>query len=346
MPVIVRGPDGDWLARAAELLDDRGIERFAEWVGETPKLALTEHRAAILHVRPTGDRAILLPLRRWMDAGMLRQLADPAFDLASPGRGPLDRVMAPAPAAVHGAIKLCKLGRLLPAALVAPIPGDPATLAAKEDLLTVDVRDIEGYEDTTAALLEPVARAHVPLADIENCRIQAFRPTDGGIEHLALLIGDPKPHEPVLVRLHSECFTGDLLGSLKCDCGEQLRGAIRIIQADPKGGILLYLAQEGRGIGLVNKLRAYRLQEQGFDTVDANERLGFDADERLFRPAAEMLKRLGFTAIRLLTNNPEKIEGLARHGITVTDRVAHAFPANSHNEDYLATKRKRSGHYL
>jgi GTP cyclohydrolase II len=168
------------------------------------------------------------------------------------------------------------------------------------------------------------------------------------LEHLAILIGDPAggtADRPLLTRLHSECFTGDLLGSLRCDCGEQLRGAVREIAA-AGGGVLLYLAQEGRGIGLVNKLRAYRLQDQGFDTIEANERLGFDADERVFLPAAEMLKHLGFTHVKLMTNNPEKVAGLEPCGITVTERVAHAFPSNSHNEFYLATKKKRSGHYL
>ena len=149
----------------------------------------------------------------------------------------------------------------------------------------------------------------------------------------------------MLTRLHSECFTGDLLGSLKCDCGQQLRGAIAEIAA-AGGGILLYLAQEGRGIGLVNKLRAYALQDQGFDTVEANERLGFEADERLFLPAAEMLRRLGFAKVRLMTNNPDKVAALAGFGIEVVERVAHAFPANDHNAFYLSTKARKSGHIL
>ncbi len=185
----------------------------------------------------------------------------------------------------------------------------------------------------------------MPLRDAETTRIIAFRPSDGGLEHLAILIGDPDPATPVLTRLHSECFTGDLLGSLRCDCGDQLRGAIAEI-ARAGGGVLLYLAQEGRGIGLVNKLRAYELQDAGFDTVDANEQLGFDADERVYLPAAEMLRQLGFTRIRLLTNNPEKMAALTRCGITVVERVPHVFPANGHNERYLKTKATRSGHLL
>jgi GTP cyclohydrolase II len=163
------------------------------------------------------------------------------------------------------------------------------------------------------------------------------------VEHLAIVIGEPSSRKPVLVRLHSECFTGDLLGSLKCDCGEQLRGAVRAIEA-AGGGVLLYLAQEGRGIGLINKLRAYRLQADGFDTIDANLRLGFEADERLFQPAAAMLRQLGITRVRLLTNNPDKVAGLAACGIEVLERVPHSFPANKHNEFYLQTKQSRAGH--
>jgi GTP cyclohydrolase II len=138
-------------------------------------------------------------------------------------------------------------------------------------------------------------------------------------------------------------LTGDLLGSLKCDCGDQLRGAISAIGKEG-AGILLYLAQEGRGIGLINKLKAYELQDQGFDTIEANERLGFKADEREFAVAAEMLKYLGFNSVRLLTNNPDKVAALARFGIEITERVAHSFPANPHNEAYIATKRAKAGH--
>lgn len=185
----------------------------------------------------------------------------------------------------------------------------------------------------------------MPLADAQDVRVVAFRPGDGGAEHLAIIVGFPDGRQPVLARLHSECFTGDLLGSLRCDCGPQLRGAIRAM-AEAGGGVVLYLAQEGRGIGLINKLRAYALQDSGLDTIDANEALGFEADERQFRPAAEMLKKLGFGAVRLLTNNPRKVEGLEKLGIQVVERVPHAFPANDHNARYLATKASRAGHLL
>jgi GTP cyclohydrolase II len=203
------------------------------------------------------------------------------------------------------------------------------------------VQDIEAHD--AAPQFKIAARARLPLAEAEDTHVLAFRPTNGGREHLALIIGAPEPPGPVLVRLHSECLTGDLLGSLKCDCGDQLRGAIAAI-GKAGSGILLYLAQEGRGIGLINKLKAYELQDQGFDTIDANQRLGFEADEREFAAAAEMLKYLGFASVRLLTNNPDKVAALSRHGVAVVERVAHKFPANPHNEAYLATKKAKAGH--
>jgi GTP cyclohydrolase II len=242
-------------------------------------------------------------------------------------------------------VALAKLASLLPAALVLRTGRSEAVLFARRgDLAVIDAAAVFGRDAATAGL-ERVAEARVPLADAENARLIAFRPRDGGLEHLAILIGLPDPTAPVLVRLHSECFTGDLLASLRCDCGDQLRGGIAAI-AQAGGGVLLYLAQEGRGIGLVNKLRAYRLQDSGFDTLDANEQLGFDADERVYLPAAEMLRQLGFCTVRLLTNNPDKVAALERYGIRVAERVPHVFPSNGHNERYLRTKATRSGHFL
>jgi GTP cyclohydrolase II len=162
---------------------------------------------------------------------------------------------------------------------------------------------------------------------------------------MAMVIGNPDPSSAVLLRVHSECFTGDLLASLRCDCGDQLRGAIRTIGAAGEG-LILYLTQEGRGIGLVNKLRAYALQDRGADTAAANETLGFDADERIYLPAAEILRQLGFSRVRLLTNNPGKVEALTRCDITVEERVPHSFPSNGHNAYYLETKARRFGHMI
>ncbi|HWU95444.1 MAG TPA: GTP cyclohydrolase II, partial [Sphingomonas sp.] len=202
--------------------------------------------------------------------------------------------------------------------------------------------DIDAHED--ADRLRIVGRARLPVEGAEEAEIVAFRTDEMPGEHVALLIGQPDGNPP-LVRLHSECLTGDVLGSLKCDCGPQLEAAIAAIEASG-WGILLYLRQEGRGIGLINKLRAYALQDQGFDTVDANTRLGFAVDARNFAVAGRMLALLGQKTVRLLTNNPDKVAALQASGITVAERVAHKLPPNPHNERYLATKRDRTGHQL
>lgn len=346
-PVLLTMGAGDRvLVLAAETLTEAMLAEVMR-LSADGTLALTASRAAVLHIGPTGDNTILLPLADLPapdaeKAALIRDLADASRDLAAPLRGPFTRIKAAAPDSARLAVKLAKTAYLLPAAIHVPLARDAAL---PDGLLTVSVEAVAAYDLAEAETLVPVSQARLPVADAENARLYAFRPADGRQEHFALVIGDPDPTKPVLARLHSECFTGDLLGSLRCDCGEQLRGAIRTIN-EAGGGVLLYLAQEGRGIGLVNKLRAYQLQDQGFDTVDANQRIGFDADERWFLPAARMLQRLGFTTVRLLTNNPEKVKGLEACGITVAERVPHKFPSNAHNEAYLAAKRKRSGHYL
>ncbi|HZS84394.1 MAG TPA: GTP cyclohydrolase II [Stellaceae bacterium] len=346
--VVIRGPDASILVQAAEAITPDSFARFSMLAGGRPLLAITQHRAAALNLaeaprEPAGTMLLSLPAET--DARFLRYLADPA-ELALIAKTRLAAKGVRPGEAAEAAVELAKLARLLPAALTARLGRrDAAALARREGLLSLAAADILGYEAAAAVSLRRVAEARVPLEGAEETQIVAFRPSDGGVEHLAILIGNPDPAVPVLTRLHSECFTGDLLGSLRCDCGEQLRGAIREI-ARAGGGVLLYMAQEGRGIGLVNKLRAYQLQDSGFDTVDANEQLGFDADERLYLPAAEMLRQLRFLRVRLLTNNPEKVAALNRCGIAVVERVPHVFPANGHNERYLRTKATRSGHLL
>ncbi|WP_341893997.1 GTP cyclohydrolase II [Ferrovibrio terrae] len=346
-PVLLTGSQGERvLVLAAETLTEPTLAELRQW-DNAAALVLPASRAAVLHIGPTGHDTLLLPLRDLPavpeeQASLIRDLADASRDLAAPLRGPFTRLKAAPPETARLAVKLAKTAYLLPAAVHIALPADAMPPA---DIHSLPGEAVTSYDMAAAETLVPVSQARLPVMDAENAQLFAFRPADGRQEHFALVIGAPDPSTPVLTRLHSECFTGDLLGSLRCDCGEQLRGAIRTI-SEAGGGVLLYLAQEGRGIGLVNKLRAYQLQDQGFDTVDANQRLGFDADERWFLPAARMLQRLGFNRVRLLTNNPEKVTGLAACGIDVAERVPHKFPSNAHNEAYLAAKRKRSGHYL
>lgn len=266
-------------------------------------------------------------------------IADPALDLANPFKGPFRAEPIDWGEAARAAMELARIAGILPAFLVDPVDaGEAHALSAS---------DLAAYTD--AAALKIVTRARLPVSASEDAEIVAFRSTADTREHIALIIGEQSGEREPLVRLHSECLTGDILGSLKCDCGPQLNAALHAMAehaATGGWGALLYLRQEGRGIGLVNKLRAYRLQDQGFDTVDANQRLGLPDEARDFPTAARMLDLLGARSIRLMTNNPKKVEALETAGITVSERVAHQLPDNPHNARYLATKRDRSGHLL
>jgi GTP cyclohydrolase II len=268
-----------------------------------------------------------------------KPIADPALDLASPLKGPFKAENLTWRGDAVVAMELARLAGILPAFMVDPdAAGEAVPLAAS---------DLAAWKQPQR--LDIATRARLPVSAADDAEIIAFRSSDDLREHAALVIGQASGDRPPLVRLHSECLTGDILGSLKCDCGPQLDAALAAM-AEEAGrggwGILLYMRQEGRGIGLINKLRAYRLQDQGFDTVEANQRLGLPDEARDFPIAARMLQLLGVGPIRLMTNNPAKVTALAEAGVTVQQRVPHQLPANPHNARYLATKRDRAGHIL
>ena len=305
--------------------------------GAHADILIAGSRAATLKLANQLDAAdaaapVLVARAPWIDLDAARALADPAMDLATPMKGPYRALPLTHPDDARAALELARLTGILPALFVGEGAVEARTTAA----------DIAAYDDVGRLAL--VARACLPVATSETAEIVAFRSPEVVNEHVALIIGQPNASVP-LVRLHSECLTGDVLGSLKCDCGPQLHTALTAI-ADSGWGILLYLRQEGRGIGLINKLRAYSLQDQGFDTVDANLRLGFAVDARDFGVAARMLSLLGQKSIRLLTNNPDKVAALEAAGISVVERVPHTAASNAHNDRYLATKRDRTGHQL
>jgi len=300
-------------------------------------LIVAGHRAATLRLANQREAVPTGPVRieraAWIDLAAATAIADPALDLATPLKGPFRTAAVEAPEAAAAALTLARLAGLLPAVFAGQAHGAAAAVSASAIASAARAEN-----------LRIVSRASLPIAAAEKAEIVAFRSAGDSSEHVAILIGAPSG-KPPLVRLHSECLTGDVFGSLKCDCGPQLSDALRAIAA-AGWGILLYLRQEGRGIGLVNKLRAYALQDQGFDTVDANLRIGFADDERDFAVAARMLDRLSQTRIRLLTNNPRKVAGLESEGVKVTERVALHTGANPHNQSYLDTKKRRSGHQL
>jgi len=297
-------------------------------------LLISGERAAALSLANLRDAAnpvepVLIERSNWLTPDIALALADPGRDLDRGPIGPLQPIPSGCGESAKAALQLARIGGLLPALWLI----DPTDIAAR-----VSREDVERRSPS----VELVSRARLPLDGLPDTQIVAFRASDDGQDHVALVIG-AFAGQPPLVRLHSECLTGDVFGSLKCDCGPQLKEALRII-GEAGGGILLYLRQEGRGIGLANKLRAYALQDRGLDTVDANRRLGFADDERDYAHAAAMLKALGADEVRLLTNNPAKVAGLESAGIKVAERVPHHMPVNPHNADYLATKRKKSGH--
>jgi GTP cyclohydrolase II len=330
-PVAVDGT----LFLAIETADLEGLDAFD---GDSPAdLLISGNRAATLKL--TNQREALpdepVQIRRsaWIDLETATAIADPALDLATPLKGPFQTVELCSPTVARAALRLARLAGLLPALF---------TRRSGEAEARVRSADIAAFG--TGADLRIVSRARLPNRFADKGEIVAFRADGDTAEHVALIIGEPG-ETPPLVRIHSECLTGDVLGSLKCDCGPQLADALAAIAASG-WGILLYLRQEGRGIGLVNKLRAYALQDQGFDTVDANLRLGFQDDERDFGVAAAMLAKLSRDKVRLLTNNPVKVAALEAEGIEVVEQVPLKIAANIHNKDYLATKRDRSGHQL
>jgi GTP cyclohydrolase II len=331
--------------------------RFAVVAGEAVNaltLSNLQARHQSWHLTVTGQRAVRIGFEvdaqdsvyqitpeHELSLEELDRLVDPTTGtVGTPARVVLkDRCQISTGDPIDGAaVLLLKHAGLLPACIVTPLKAHELPRAVH--IRDADIRlGISEHRDT----LHVVGQARVPLEDAEEVTIISFRPQDGSTEHMAIIVGQPDLTQPVLVRLHSECFTGDLLGSLRCDCGSQLRGAISLMGAT-EGGILLYLAQEGRGIGLVNKLRAYQLQDTGRDTVDANFDLGFEEDERDYMPAVQMLKHLNVRQVRVLTNNPRKVNALSRLGVNVVERVAHVFPANRHNRGYLMTKGTRGGH--
>ena len=303
-----------------------------------PELAVTAWRAATLKARVYDTDLARLAVPAGVDVGWLMALADPKDDLRHPMKGPLN-TLRNGPAGLHrAAITLCKAAFLLPAALVTPV-ANAVAFAAQHGLTVLPATAVSA----AAPVLHPVVAAGLPMAAAGAGRVHVFRPDDGGEEHYAIEVGRPDRANPVLARLHSACFTGDVLGSLKCDCGPQLRSALAQMGAEG-AGVLLYLNQEGRGIGLANKMRAYSLQDQGFDTVEANHRLGFEDDERDFRIGATILRQMGFSAVRLLTNNPRKITMMQGCGITVAERVPLHVGQTDQNRAYLATKAAKSGH--
>ena len=251
------------------------------------------------------------------------------------------------------ATDLARLAGFEPAGVLVEIMNDDGTMARLPDLQLVakkfdfkliTIKDLIEYRIKTDSLIEEIVRVEMPTR-YGTFTLVAFSEKNSTNEHLALLKGEWQKDEPILVRVHSSCFTGDILGSLRCDCGEQLHKAMQMVEKEGKGAIL-YMNQEGRGIGLLNKLKAYRLQEEGLDTVEANLHLGFQMDQRDYGIGAQMLRHLGVNKLRLMSNNPKKRVGLIGYGLEIIENVPIEVEPNPHNEKYLQTKRDKLGHEI
>jgi GTP cyclohydrolase II len=341
--IAIEAPDRALIFAAVETIGSAMLRRLAAAPGT--RLLLTAERARAGGIAPDADGPTAVALAPDTRLETLKALAgipetserEPAAKktggVASPAHEPWDRDEL-----VLAAFGLTKAARLIPALI-----GFPNGAVADESLHRVSLAAVLEHAAAAATGIQLVSEARVPLAGSERSRVALYRDEHGGSEHVAVVIGEPDLAGSVPLRLHSACLTGDLLASLRCDCGEQLSTAVETI-ASLGGGVLLYLDQEGRSIGLANKLRAYQLQDSGLDTYDADRHLGFSADERSYDIAAAMLNKLGIGRVRLLTNNPRKIDALREHGIDVVDRLPLVASPNAHNEGYLRTKRERAGH--
>ena len=345
------GPTASALVAAVEGLQDETLERLRS-LGGPVRLIVTHHRGEAMGLAGRNGR-VQPHLSLCLDddatpARILRLATAPAAHLSThptkwPDAGPVSSAEA-------AGLALTRLGRLIPALVSAPVSSAQAPrlqdLLAAGTVLDLTSEGIDALIGTPGIEVTHVTEAPVPLAEAEEARFVFFRETNGFLEHVAILIG-PRAEwpDPVPVRLHSACLTGDLFGSLRCDCGEQLRGSLRHF-TEQGGGVLVYLAQEGRGIGLGNKIRAYALQQEGLDTVDADGTLGFGADERQYDAAVAILQHLAIKRVQLLTNNPDKVRAVEEGGICVVDRLPLHGTLNRHNLPYVRAKVNRAGHWL
>ena len=338
---------------AAEMIEVDTITNLSQLTSSRPNIILSSNRSNALGLASNSYPCSILIEKTWSINDIL-SLCMPLHNHAQPNLNGV--VFEKSNNVVSICLLLLRQARLLPAGLISIISNVPiekvSDWASNNNIVYIDSINVTSFEKNNAERLSIAVRAKVPLAETDNCEVVIFRPKDGGNEHFCLLIGKSRyslnnqeaAHIP-MVRIHSQCITGDILDSLKCDCGQQLKESIKLMaQADE--GILIYLAQEGRDIGLLNKLRAYALQEKGMDTVEANLALGFKDDERLYYPVKEILKKLNVNSIKLITNNPRKINHLTNLGIKVVERIPIKIKANKYNKKYLKTKSKKSGHIL
>ena len=347
IPIILGDKEGDNLLVSIETLNSNNFERLKNFFSikqSKPYIAITKNRANLLKARVYETDIARIKIPKLFSLKWIKATADPSLDFDYPMKGPYESFRCGNGNIARIGIKYCKEAQLLPATLVIPIDEKTTQKLKEEGLLYHNIPNSSVFEEYKG---DPklISSGHVPLSDGISSRVSVFRNSMSLIEHYAIEIGVLDFSQPILTRLHSACFTGDILHSLKCDCGDQLKTAINKIKKD-KSGIIIYLNQEGRGIGLANKMRAYKLQDLGLDTFEANHRLGFEDDERDLTIGAIILKKLGVKKISLLTNNPSKIENIKNSGVEIVNHIPLVTKITNENKQYLKAKREKSGHIL
>ena len=342
IPILLVGNENNAIIAPLEVLSQTRLDQLKS-ISKNSFILITAKRAQTLKCPIYDGNFVRLELGLTPKIASLKAIADPSLDLKNPLKGPFKIIRGKSLKLETEALLLLKSAQLLPAAVISPV-ADGECYAQSQNITCLQTGQVIQSALSSQSISDAIT-AEVPTARTQNSQFHIFRPNISGEEHYAVEIGKIDRNKPTLVRIHSACFTGDVLGSLKCDCGPQLHTATNMIN-DQGEGLLIYLNQEGRGIGLANKIRAYSLQDQGFDTVEANHRLGFDDDERDFQLGAAILKEMRIKNIKLITNNPAKISTMNKYGINVVERIPLNVGQNKTNRGYLETKARKSDHLM
>ena len=342
VPIVLAGNEIDAVIAPIDVLSQSRLDQL-KLIDESSFILITARRAQTLKCPVYEGNFVRIETEKTPKISSLKAIADPSLDLRTPLKGPFNIIREKPLKLENAALLLLKSAQLLPAAVISRIK-DGAKFASNNNLTFLQTEKLIELAISSRGIADAITAA-VPTVRAENAKFHIFRPNISGEEHYVMEIGTINREKPTLVRIHSACFTGDVLGSLKCDCGSQLQAAITMMN-NKGGGLLIYLNQEGRGIGLANKIRAYSLQDQGFDTVEANHRLGFEDDERDFQLGAAILKEMRINDIKLITNNPSKISTMDKYNIKVAERIPLKVGKNKNNIKYLDTKAKKSGHLM
>ncbi len=342
IPIILANKENSAVIAPVEVLNQKRFDQL-KLIKKNSFILITARRAQTLKCPVYDENFTRIELGKFSEISSLKAIADPSLDLKNPLKGPFNVIRDKPLKLENEALLLLKSAQLLPAAVITQVVNGES-YASKHNLTFLQTDQLLEIAISPRGISDAIT-AEVPTARAENSQFHIFRPNISGEEHYAIEIGKLDRNKPTLIRIHSACFTGDVLGSLKCDCGPQLHAATTMIN-DQGSGLLIYLNQEGRGIGLANKIRAYSLQDQGFDTVEANHRLGFEDDERDFQLGAAILQEMRINNIKLITNNPSKISTMNKYGINVVERIPLKVGQNKTNLRYLETKSRKSGHLM